>query len=297
MKEFRDKVAVITGAASGIGRGLAERCLSEGMKVVLADIEEAELAATAKALAAGGGELIPVVTDVAKADAVQYLADKTMAAYGAIHLLCNNAGVGAGGLVREHTLADWEWVIGVNLWGVIHGLHVFLPIMLEQNTECHIVNTASVEGLWTRGRGASYQVTKHGVVALSEVLKLELTYEETRVGVSVLCPGGVATRIVESGRNRPAELTNPPESRPEITPEMQTRIDAVKETFANAMPPLEVADHVFRAIRENRFFILTHPELNDRIEKRLQRILNDGVPAPQFTISNAPDTGLGYIFS
>ena len=229
LKELRGRVAVITGAAGGIGRGLAERAVTEGMKVVLADIEEAALKKTEADLKARGGDVLAVLTDVSKVEDVQRLADLTLETYGGVHLLCNNAGVGAGGLVREHTLADWEWVLGVNLWGVIYGVHFFLPVMLEQGTECHIVNTASVEGLWARLRGASYQVSKHGVVILSEVLKMELAFEETKVGVSVLCPGAVNTGIVDSGRNRPAHLQNPPDAAPEITPEMEKRVAQVRQ--------------------------------------------------------------------
>jgi NAD(P)-dependent dehydrogenase (short-subunit alcohol dehydrogenase family) len=295
VKYFRGKVAVITGSAGGIGRGLAERCVTEGMKVVLADIEEDALKDTEVYLKRKGGDVIAVVTDVSRPEQMQRLADLTIESYGGVHLLCNNAGVGAGRLIREHTLMDWEWVIGVNLWGVIYGVHMFLPIMLKQGTECHIVNTASVEGLWSRLRGASYQVGKHGVVALSEVLKLEMVFEETKVGVSVLCPGAVNTGITNSGRNRPGHLQNPPESIPEITPEMEKRIAQVREVFESGMDPLEVADHVFKAIREDQFYILTHPELNDRIEKRIGRILTGGVPVPDFTISNMPDDMWGFL--
>ncbi len=295
MKHFRDKVAVITGSAGGIGRGLAERCVMEGMQVVLADIEEEALRDTETYLKEKGGDVIAAVTDVSRPEQMQRLADLTVETYGGVHLLCNNAGVAAGGLVREHTLADWEWVIGVNLWGVIYGVHVFLPIMLKQDAECHIVNTASIEGLWSRIRGASYQVTKHGVVALSEVLKMEMTFEETKVGVSVLCPGAVNTGIINSSRNRPDHLQNPPESVPEITPEMQKRIDQVREVFAAGMDPLEVADHVLAAIREDQFYILTHPQLNHRVEQRIGRILTGGVPLPDFTISNMPDSVFGFL--
>jgi NAD(P)-dependent dehydrogenase (short-subunit alcohol dehydrogenase family) len=264
------------------------------MKVVLADVEEDALKNTESYLKKKGGDVIALVTDVSRPEQMQRLADLTIERYGGVHLLCNNAGVGAGGLIREHTLADWEWVIGVNLWGVIYGIHVFLPIMLKQDTECHIVNTASVEGLWSRLRSASYQVSKHGVVALSEVLKMEMAFEETKVGVSVLCPGAVNTGITNSGRNRPAHLQNPPELIPEITPEMEKRIARIRQAFENGMDPLEVADHVFKAIREDQFYILTHPELNDRIEKRIGRILTGGVPLPDFTISNMPDDMVGF---
>ena len=289
LREFKGKVAVITGSAGGIGRGLAERCVAEGMKVVLADVEEALLRKTESDLRSKGGDVTTLIIDVSRPEEVQRLADHTLERFGAVHLLCNNAGVGAGGLVREHTLKDWQWVLGVNLMGVIYGVHTFLPIMLKQGTECHIVNTASVEGLWSRLRSACYQVSKHGVVALSEVLKLELAFEEKKVGVSVLCPGAVNTGIVDSGRNRPVHLQNPAESLPVLTPEMEKRIAEVRQAFAAGMAPLEVADHVFKAIREDRFYILTHPELNDRIQKRIGRILTDGIPLPDFTISTMPE--------
>jgi NAD(P)-dependent dehydrogenase (short-subunit alcohol dehydrogenase family) len=288
MKEFEGKVAVVTGAAGGIGKGLAEHCVMEGMSVVLADVETEALDETIEYLRSKDGDVIPVICDVSDADQVRQLADETIDTYGAVHLLCNNAGVGAGAQIVQHTLADWEWVLGVNLMGVVYGVHHFLPIMLAQDTECHIVNTASVEGLWTRMSGASYQVSKHGVVAHSEVLKQEMVFSETKVGVSVLCPAAVNTRIVESGRNRPADLQNPEVAAPAPTPDMLARWDQVRKVFEDGMQPLEVAGHVFEAIRGDRFYILTHPEHNDTIKKRLDRILNDGIPRPDFTISDMP---------
>jgi NADP-dependent 3-hydroxy acid dehydrogenase YdfG/uncharacterized protein YoaH (UPF0181 family) len=288
LKEFKDKVAVITGAASGIGRGLAERSVEEGMRVVMADVDEALLAEVEEDLKAKGGEVLAVRTDVAKAEDMDLLTQKTMDTYGGVHLLCNNAGVAVGRLMWECTLADWEWILGVNLWGVIHGIRNFVPIMLEQNTEAHVVNTASIEGLWARHRNGPYQVTKHAVVALSEVLKLDLDFMETKVGVSVLCPGAVNTQIIDSGRNRPAELQNPPGEIPELTPEMQKRIEFIRQTFANGMSPAECADHVFKAVRDEKFYIITHPELKDRVKKRVDGMMNERNPAPEFTISTMP---------
>jgi NAD(P)-dependent dehydrogenase (short-subunit alcohol dehydrogenase family) len=203
MKEFKDKVAVITGAASGIGRALAERCAHEGMKVVLADVDVDALATTVAALKATGAPVLAVVTDVSKAQDVDALAQRTLAAFGAVHLLCNNAGVWAGISAWDSSLADWEWVLGVNLWGVIHGIHTFVPLMLAQGTPGHIVNTASMAGLLT-GRGpAVYRVSKHAVVALSEMLYHQLAHRGANVKVSVLCPGGVDTQIIDAARNRP----------------------------------------------------------------------------------------------
>ncbi len=164
MKEFKDKVAVVTGAASGIGRSLAERCAEEGMKVVMADVEGPALAQAAKELSAPGVTLLAVPTDVSKASEVENLARRTLEAFGAVHLLFNNAGVGKVGIVWEVTLADWEWVMGVNLWGVIHGVRTFVPLMLAQDTEGHVVNTASMAGLTAAAGYGIYSVTKHGVV-------------------------------------------------------------------------------------------------------------------------------------
>jgi len=282
MKDLKGKVAVITGAASGIGRGLAERSVTEGMKVVIADVMQEVLSNAEKELKDRGGDVLAAKTDVSKADEVQRLADMTLDTYGAVHLLCNNAGVASGGLIREHSLADWQWIVGVNLWGVIHGVHTFLPIMLKQDTACHIVNTASVEGLWEKIGSAPYQVTKHGVVTLSEVLKMELAAESARVGVSVLCPAAVNTGMVDTSKSRPADLQNPPEDQPEITPETARQIARIRKGMAEGMDRSEAAGHVFRAIREGRFYILTHPQHNEHLrrhlEKRADWLLNDGVP-------------------
>ncbi len=282
MKDFIDKVAVITGAASGIGRGLAERSVAEGMRVVLADVQEEALRKVETELRSKGGHVLAVQTDVSKAENVQHLADVTLDTFGGVHLLCNNAGVASGGLIREHTLADWQWIVGVNLWGVIHGVHTFLPIMLKQDIDCHIVNTASVEGLWEKIGSAPYQVTKHGIVTLSEVLKMELAAEESRVGVSVLCPAAVNTGMVDTSRSRPAHLQNPTETQPEISPETERQIARIRKGMKDGMDPLEAADHVFRAIREDRFYILTHPEHNEylrnHLKNRAEWLLNDGTP-------------------
>ena len=190
MKEFRDKVAVVTGAASGIGRGLADRCVQEGMKVVLADIEEPALAQAESELKADGADVLAVLTDVSKASEVEALAQRTLEAYGAVHLLCNNAGVAAGSTAWESTINDWKWVLGVNLWGVIHGLQAFVPTMLEQDTESHIVNTASLAGLKSFFASAAYHVTKHAVVALSENLYYDLARRGTKSESPCCAQGG-----------------------------------------------------------------------------------------------------------
>jgi NAD(P)-dependent dehydrogenase (short-subunit alcohol dehydrogenase family) len=236
VKEFKGKVAVITGAASGIGRGFAERCVSEGMKIVLADIDEANLTNADIELKASGGTVLAVRTDVSKRSDVEQLAYQALDAFGQVHLLFNNAGVAAGGAPWEATWNDWEWVIGVNLWGVIHGVKVFTPLMLAQNTECHIVNTSSAVELTVDSISAPYSVTNHAVVALSESLYVALQERNPLVKVSVLCPGFVRTNIANAERHRPAELRNEPVI---LSPEMQAGLAAFKAAIDASMPPLQ----------------------------------------------------------
>jgi NAD(P)-dependent dehydrogenase (short-subunit alcohol dehydrogenase family) len=278
MKNFRDKVAVITGAASGIGRALAVHCVREGMRVVLADIEEAALAQVGRELQSAGGAVLDVRTDVSCAGDVELLARKTLEAYGAVHLLFNNAGVSAGTTLWESTPADWEWVMGVNLWGVIHGARTFVPIMLAQNTACHIINTASINGLLSGVVNGIYHVTKHGIVTLSETLYQELQRRGAQIRVSVLCPAGVNTRIIDSNRNRPAHLQNKPA--PELSPEAAARMQAAHAAMEREMPPRQVAEKVFAAIREEKFYILTHPEWKDAVRTRMEDILLERNPSP-----------------
>lgn len=278
MDTFQDKVAVITGAASGIGRALAHRCARERMKIVLADVEEAALAQTAQELCAEGATVLSVCANVAQAEEVEQIAQRTLAAFGAVHLLCNNAGVAVGGPLWEKTLQDWEWVLGVNLWGVIHGIRTFVPLMLAQETECYIVNTASIAGLVSTPMLGVYNVTKHGVVTLSETLYQELQEAGAPIKVSVLCPGWVNTRIGESARNRPAALRNaPPHPADAAT---ATAVDvAMQEVIQAGLPPADIAEQVFAAIREERFYILTHPPFQKLIEERMQGILQGNNPA------------------
>ncbi len=272
MKEFRDKVAVVTGAASGIGRGLAERFAAEGMKVVLADIETGALAETEAELRGTGATVLAVKTDVSKAADVEALAKKTIDAFGAVHVVCNNAGVAVGGLSWERSVADWEWVLGVNLWGVIHGIRVFVPIMLEQGTEGHVVNTASTAGLSTGPGLPIYHATKHAVVALSEVLHHEFAATGAKLRVSVVCPLYVDTRIVDCHRNRPPELQNdvtPVLSRPEVQP----AVEAFRQLLASGHTPAQIADDVFNAIRDEKFYVISDPRTLDGARTRMEDIL------------------------
>jgi NAD(P)-dependent dehydrogenase (short-subunit alcohol dehydrogenase family) len=274
MKDLQGRVAVVTGAASGIGKALAEKSVHEGMKVVLADIEEQALEQTAREFSALGGEVLTVRTDVSKAEDVATLADKAFATYGEVHLLFNNAGVGvAEKAIWESSLADWQWVMGVNLWGVIHGIHYFVPHLLKQDTESHIVNTASIAGLISTKSLGIYKVTKHGVVSLSETLALELAGPQAHVKVSVLCPQWVNTQITTAERNRPPELQNAEATA--IDPVVAAGFQYVIQT---GMPTSEVAEKTFDAIRQEKFYILTHPETKPAIAIRMADILEERAP-------------------
>jgi len=267
------RVAVVTGAASGIGFGLSERFASEGMHVVMADIEEPALAEAAEVLIGRGGEVLPVPTDVSRPEQVDALRDRTLETFGAVHVLCNNAGVaGLGRPLWDLTPGEWAWVLGVNLWGVINGIRSFLPALREQDA-AHVVNTASVAGLVAGILGA-YSVTKHGVVALSEALYFQLLQHGAGVGVSVLCPGWVKTRIVDSDRNRPAELGPPAE----LEPTQAAVREVGRRRVESGIEPAEVAAHVVDAIRSGRFYVLTHPEMNDAIRRRAEEVLAGGPP-------------------
>jgi NAD(P)-dependent dehydrogenase (short-subunit alcohol dehydrogenase family) len=271
MKEFKNKVAVITGAASGIGRALAENCIRKGMKVVLADIEEEALAQTEQELNTIDGAILSLRTDVSKERDIEVLAKKVISTFGSVHLLFNNAGVGIDKMVLESTIADWEWLIGVNLWSVIFGIRTFVPIMLRQETECHIVNTASIAGLISGPGMAVYKVTKHGIISISETLFCELVQMGAKIKVSALCPGSVNTRIIESARNRPVELQNDP---CDDKPESPKAIQDVKM----GLSPQRVAEIAFQGIIDEKFYIFTHPETNLLIQQRMESILKGGSP-------------------
>jgi NAD(P)-dependent dehydrogenase (short-subunit alcohol dehydrogenase family) len=274
MNEFKGKVAVITGAASGIGRALAERSVQEGMKVVMADVEVEALAKAESALKASGATVLAIPTDVSQARDVAALAQKTLEVFGAVHLLCNNAGVGMEAAIWESTLEEWEWVIGVNLWGVIHGLRAFVPLMLAQDAECHIVNTASMAGLISGPGLGAYKVTKHAVVSLSETLHHELAERDAKVRVSVLCPGIVNTRIMDSARNCPGHI---PPTAP-LDPASAARWEFLRQLVPAGMSPVQVADAVFAALREDRFYILTHSEAKEGVRTRMEDILHERNP-------------------
>jgi NAD(P)-dependent dehydrogenase (short-subunit alcohol dehydrogenase family) len=271
MEELRDKVAVITGGAGGIGRALAELCADEGMRLVLADLEEATLAATVAELAAHGATVVGEPADVSAVGDVEAVRDRALAEFGAVHLVCNNAGVAGGGILGA-PLELWRWVIDVNLHGVVHGVHTFLPLLLEQD-EGHIVNTASLAGLQGVAGLGVYCTTKFAVVGLSESLWFDLHGLGSKVGVSVLCPGFVQTQIGNSARNAPPSLHEWRES----------DTAAATQQMANALAdagiePAVVAQHVLDAVRESRFYVIPHEQAAiDATESRVEW-MRDGRP-------------------
>jgi NAD(P)-dependent dehydrogenase (short-subunit alcohol dehydrogenase family) len=277
MNDFKDKVAVVTGAASGIGRAIADRCANEGMNIVIADIEEDPLNTAREELQAIGVSVTAIKTDVSKAEDVETLAKETIETYGEVHLLFNNAGVGTTSTIWECSLDQWRWVLGVNLWGVIHGVRVFTPLMLKQDTECHIVNTASIAGLDYNTYMGAYGVSKYGVVTLSESLHLELADIDSKVKVSVLCPGAVKTRILESPRNRPSWYV---ESSDIVSSEAFSKLQVLEDVISgqDSLTSEEVADMTFEAIREERFYVITHRSTFSDIETRMNNILQERNP-------------------
>jgi NAD(P)-dependent dehydrogenase (short-subunit alcohol dehydrogenase family) len=267
------KVAVVTGAASGIGRALAEAFAAAGSAVVVADLDGPEAEAVAAGIRAAGGEAEAMEVNVADAAAVDRLAAAVQERFGRVDVLCNNAGVSTFNLMRDQTLDDWRWVFDVNLWGVVHGLQSFLPIMRSQGTPGHIVNTASVAGLLSGVAFIGpYSATKVAVVSISETLVQELAIDQTPIGVSVLCPSSVDTRVMESERGRPAELGV--ENRTELAESVRL---SIRDSFTGptGLTPAEVATRVLDAIRAGRFWIITHPGERPAVEARVAGMLAD----------------------
>jgi NAD(P)-dependent dehydrogenase (short-subunit alcohol dehydrogenase family) len=257
--DLRGKTSVVTGGAGGIGRALTLRFAREGANVVVADLDEAGMEAVASEARGSGVKAFTVRTDVSDLEQVQALAARAFEAFGAVHLLCNNAGVAAWGGLESATHRDWQWVLGVNLWGVIHGIEAFVPRMIARGEPGHIVNTASMAGLIaSKGLGV-YNVSKYAVVGLSETLVKDL--KPYRIGVSVLCPLGVETRIRESERNRPAGLRNEGDV-----------AGAAMELIGRYLDPATVADMVLAAIRANELYVITHDEALEPLRRRAERL-------------------------
>lgn len=267
---------MVTGAAGGIGRALVQAFTAEGMKVVMAGINAERLERAAEEFREKGADLFVVETDVSEAEQVEALADKVVEQYGAVHLLCNNAGVSYNSRSSWETpLSGWEWVLGVNLMGVVHGIHAFMPLMLKQADEAHIVNTASNSGLVMNSYAVPYGVSKHGVVALSESLHLELESRKANVGVSVLCPGPVDTEIVDASyRNLPPTIPLP-----DLSNEASVLEQAYRHYLKQGLSPETVAAQTLSAIKEKRFYIFTH-DYRVAIETRMNNLLEEKNPEP-----------------
>ena len=262
------QTAVVTGAASGMGRAFAERFGKLGMNVVLADVEEPRLADAAASMREDGSNVLPVVTDVSAKESIEALAAKAFDTFGNVHVLCNNAGVGGGGLTWECTEGDWEWTLGVNLWGVIYGIKAFVPTMLESGEPGHVVNTASMAGMMNGPYMGPYNASKFAVVAITETLRAELEMTGAKVSASVLCPGLVNTDIINSQRNRPAHL---PGAAPLEAP--NDMAEMMKQAFQMATKPERVAEIVEEGIRLNRLHLFTDQEFRPHFEGRVQTIL------------------------
>lgn len=276
MQQFEGRVAVVTGAASGIGRALANRFVDEKMRVVLADVEAGPLREAEAELLESHADVLAIEADVRELESVEELHQRVIDAYGEVHVLCNNAGVAVTGITWEQSAADWNWALGVNLLGAVNAIRTFLPGMVAHGHEGHVVNTASIGGLVGPPFQGAYSVSKFAVVGLSECLFMDLKATGARIGVSVLCPGFVNTRIMDCARNRPAEYGAPTASDPN-----DPAVQALRRMMAAGMDPAAVAEYVVDAIRAERLYVLTHPEWNDAIRERTDAILagrNPGLP-------------------
>lgn len=276
MRDFEGRVAVVTGAASGIGLGMAEAFAGAGMKVVLSDVRADALEAATKTLRDRGATVEPVVTDVRDSAAVQDLANRTLEVFGAVHVLCNNAGVASSNsLLWEAPLEEWDWHLGTMVMGTVHGLRSFVPILLEQGEEGHVVNTASMGGLITGSHSeAVYMTAKHGVVALSEGLQDQLASVSDKVKCSVLCPAFVTSNVFDN-----YESLRPEKVKSHLATEAGRQMVAgMKHFLGTGMPAREAGEIVLQAIREERFYILTHPEWASMVEGRMRGILEGTEP-------------------
>jgi len=275
MQEFEGRTAVVTGAASGIGLALATRFAAARMNVVLADIEAAALERAVRQLEQRQARVLGVVTNTMRQESVQSLAEQAVAEFGKVHVLCNNAGVASGGGagigIWEVPNADWDWVLGVNFYGVLYGLQAFVPQMLAHGEPGHIVNTASLAGLMPGG--GTYGVSKHGVLSLTETLYNDLQARNAAIGASVLCPGFVRTQIAEAERNRPAELAGGSADAPAAA------ISMVQALIAQGKDPADIAETVLQAIEQQRLYILPHPAWDDFVRARVEHVLARGGPA------------------
>jgi NAD(P)-dependent dehydrogenase (short-subunit alcohol dehydrogenase family) len=288
MQDLAGKVAVVTGAGSGFGRELARIAARERMRLSLADVQQDALDEAVAECRAEGAETLGVRTDVSKATEVQQLAERTIEKFEAVHLLFNNAGVaGGGGYAWETSVEDWQWILGVNLMGVVNGIRSFVPLMLRQDCECHVVNTASAAGLVSTPLSSVYNASKHAVLTLSETLFHDLRLANAKVSVSVLCPAFVPTNIDNSERNRPPELTR---AAPPTPSQIAARERSQKAVGSGRISAAEVARMTFDAVRENRFYVITHAKMLPSVELRLRDILAGRNPSDPYTFK--PDAAV-----
>jgi NAD(P)-dependent dehydrogenase (short-subunit alcohol dehydrogenase family) len=276
MDELTGRTAVVTGAASGIGRALALRCATEGMNVAVADVDEAGLEETRKLVANTGAGVLALRTDVTKPESIEALADAARSEFTKIHLVFNNAGVLVGGCSWERSTEEWEWVLGVNVFGVIHGMRTFIPILIEQGEPGWVVNTASIGGLLAGPFLSPYIVSKHAVAALSEVTYHELAAKKVNVGISCLCPGAVATGIFRSERIRPADKGEPTGFGSDAE---RASFEGMAAGIDQGMAPDELATHAIAGVREGRFWILPDPLYKEGFKARADAILSGTNPA------------------
>jgi NAD(P)-dependent dehydrogenase (short-subunit alcohol dehydrogenase family) len=294
MKTFKGRTAVITGAGSGFGLEVSRIAAREGMNLVMADVQQDALDRAVEEIRSLGAQVMGFRLDVAKAAEVESMGEATRARFGAPHLVFNNAGVGAGGLIWEHTLKDWEWVVGVNLMGVAHGVRVFTPMMVEAakadpGYEGHIVNTASMAGLLNAPNMGVYNVTKHAVVAMSETLYQDLRLVTDQIGASVLCPFFVPTGIHQSQRNRPAEMQES-DVRPTKS-QLIAQAMSDKAVTSGKVTAAQVGQFVMDAVREGRFYIYSHPKSLASVQTRLEDIMLGRNPTDPFALK--PEIGEG----
>ena len=290
MKTFKGRTAVITGAGSGFGLEVSRIAAREGMNLVMADVQQDALDRAVEEIRGLGAQVMGFRLDVAKAAEVESMGEATRARFGAPHLVFNNAGVGAGGLIWEHSLKDWEWVIGVNLMGVAHGVRVFTPMMVEAaktdpSYEGHIVNTASMAGLLNAPNMGVYNVTKHAVVAMSETLYQDLRLVTDQIGASVLCPYFVPTGINQSHRNKPSALADEKPTRSQLIGQAMTD----KAVGSGKLTAADVAQMVFDAVAQNQFYIFSHPRALGNVQRRMEAIVSVNNPPDPF--AERPEIG------
>ncbi len=290
LNDFKDKVAVITGAGSGFGLACARMGANLGMKLILLDVQPDALAQAEAEIKSAGAEVMALQIDVSDAGQMTHMAHRVKELFGAPHLVFNNAGVAGGGLIWENSIQDWQWVLGVNLWGVIHGVRLFTPMMLQAaksdpTYQGHIVNTASMAGLLTPPNMGVYNVSKHAVVALSETLYQDLALVSPQLGVSVLCPYFVPTGISQSERNRPVDLAVTTPTRSQLISQAMSE----KAVSSGKVTAADVAKLVFDAVRANQFYIYSHPKSLGPVQTRLEDILQGRNPTDPF--AHKPELG------